>query len=162
MATKYAFIDRDGATIYEPPDDFQIDSLEKLFILPGVIQGFKKLIEKGYKLVMVTNQNGIGTPSFPTEDFLKPQNRMIEIFKENGVEFEEIFVCPHFPEDNCSCRKPKTGLVDKFFEDNDIDLENSFMYGDRDSDGEFAKNLGIKFFKVITNGQFAINIDQLN
>jgi imidazoleglycerol-phosphate dehydratase/histidinol-phosphatase len=79
--------------------------------------------------------------------------------KQEGIEFEEIFVCPHKPEDNCSCRKPKTGLVDAFFKENRarIDMENSFMYGDRESDEKFAKNLNLKIIKATTNGKF--NLD---
>lgn len=154
MAQKYAFLDRDGTLIFEPQDDFQIDSLEKLKILDGAIENMQKLQEQGYKLVMVTNQNGIGTPSFPTEDFEIPQARMMDIFAENGIEFEEVFVCPHFKEDNCECRKPKTALVDKFFADNDIDLENSFMCGDRDTDRQFGENLGMKYVPMECNGVF--------
>jgi imidazoleglycerol-phosphate dehydratase/histidinol-phosphatase len=148
---KIAFLDRDGALIFEPPTDFQIDSIEKLKILPGVIDALKKLLEMGYELVMVTNQNGVGTASFPREDFDAPQERMLEIFAENGVNFAEVFMCPHFPEDECLCRKPKLGMVKHFLATNEIDFENSFLYGDRDSDGEFAKNIGIKFIKTETN-----------
>jgi len=146
MLKKYAFLDRDGTLIYEPQDDFQIDSLEKLKILPGVIDG----------LVIVTNQDGLGEPSFPLENFEIPQNRMLEIFKENGIEFEEVFVCPHRASDNCVCRKPKTGLVDEFLKDK-IDMDNSFVYGDRETDREFANNLNLKFIKAQTNGKF--NLD---
>jgi len=148
---KYAFLDRDGALIFEPQTDFQIDSLEKLQILPGVIEALKKILEQGYELIMVSNQNGLGTPSFPTENFEAPQDRMLEIFKENGISFSKIFVCPHFPVENCECRKPKLGLLKEFLEENEIDKGNSFMYGDRESDRQFANNLGIKFYKAETN-----------
>lgn len=166
MATKYAFLDRDGAIIYEPkPEDtkegeipYQIDSLEKLKILDGVIDGLKSLIADGYKLIMVSNQNGIGSASFPTEKFEVPQKKLMEIFAENGIYFEDIFICPHFAAENCNCRKPKTGLVDAFFENNDIDMENSFMYGDRETDREFALNLGLKFIKAESNGRFVVNM----
>lgn len=156
MQQKYAFLDRDGALIYEPPDDFQIDSLEKLFILPGVISGLKKLTSNGYKLVLISNQDGLGTNSFPKENFKTPQKEMLKIFAENDITFDQIFICPHFPEDNCECRKPKIGMVEKFLSENNIDKNNSFMYGDRESDRKFAKNIGIPFYKVITNGQFNI------
>lgn len=156
MLKKYAFLDRDGTLIYEPRDDFQIDSLEKLKILPGVIDGLKKLIDDGFSLVIVTNQDGLGEPSFPLESFETPQNRMLEIFKENGIEFAAVFVCPHRTSDNCACRKPKTGLVDEFLKDK-IDTDNSFVYGDRETDREFAKNLNLKFIKAQTNGKF--NLD---
>jgi len=153
---KYAFLDRDGALIFEPRDNFQIDSLKKLKILPGVTKGLKRLKQKGFKFIMVSNQDGLGTKSFPKKDFEKPQNRLVEILMKQGIEFEKIFVCPHKEEGNCNCRKPKTGLLDAFFKSNcgRIDMENSFMYGDRESDRQFAKNLNLKFIKAQTNGKF--------
>lgn len=151
MLQKYAFIDRDGVLIFEPQDDFQIDSLEKLKILDGVIDALEKLQTNDYKLVMVSNQNGVGTESFPTEDFEIPHNKMLEIFQENGVEFDQVFVCPHFPEDNCNCRKPKTGLVDDFLQKITLDRENSFMVGDRQTDVQFGENIGIKGYQIKTN-----------
>jgi len=157
MLKKYAFLDRDGTLIYEPQDDFQVDSLEKLKILPGVIDGLKKLVSEGFSLVIVTNQDGLGEPSFPLENFEIPQNRMLEIFKENGIGFEAILICPHMPSDNCVCRKPKTGLVDEFLGEAENDMCNSFVYGDRETDREFANNLNIKFIKAQTNEKF--NLD---
>ncbi|MDP3971002.1 MAG: histidinol-phosphatase [bacterium] len=157
MKQAYAFLDRDGALIFEPQDDYQIDSLKKLKILNGVIDGLQKLITVGFKLVMISNQDGRGTDSFPEEKFLVPQNRMLEIFLENKIEFAEIFICPHFLRDSCVCRKPKLGLVEEWIKDNEIDEERSFMYGDRESDGEFAKNLKIKFIKTETNSPMNIN-----
>lgn len=161
MLQKYAFLDRDGALIFEPPDDFQIDSLEKLFILPGVIRGLKKLIKLGYELVLISNQDGLGTESFPKEQFETPQKKMLQIFKKNKIQFKKIFVCPHFSADNCECRKPKIGLVSEFLKENKIDIKKSFVYGDRKSDRQFAKYLGLKFYSVITNGQFNIDINNL-
>ena len=169
MSTKYAFLDRDGALIYEPPPEetalgevpYQIDSIEKLKILDGVVEGLQRLKELGYKFVMISNQDGMGTDVFPRPDFERPQQQMLNVFKENGIEFEEIFICPHLSEENCDCRKPKTGLVDEFFERNDIDMDNSIMYGDRYSDRQFAENLGLKFVKADTNGDFKID-DILN
>lgn len=154
MSQKYAFLDRDGTLIFEPQDTFQVDSIEKLKILDGVIEGLKKLQDQGFKLVMVTNQNGIGTPSFPTEDFEKPQARLLEVFRENGIEFDQIFVCPHRLEDDCKCRKPKTGMVDKFWNETDIDLAESFVCGDRETDKKFAEKLGIKYVPMECNGTF--------
>lgn len=156
MLKKYAFLDRDGTLIYEPQDDFQIDSLEKLKILPGVIDGLKKLVGNGFSLVIVTNQDGLGEPSFPFESFEIPQNKMLEIFKKNGIEFAAVFVCPHRASDNCACRKPKTGLVDEFLKD-ETDMDSSFVYGDRETDREFAKNLNLKFIKAQTNGKFDLD-----
>ena len=152
---KVAFIDRDGVLIFEPQDDFQVDSLEKYRILPDVIDGLKELIDQGYKLVMVTNQNGIGTESFPEEDFLLVQNKLLEDLRNEGIEFEKVFVCPHFAEDGCACRKPKTGMVDEFLKEIDLD-KASFMIGDRDTDLQFAENIGVRGFKIETNSKFLI------
>lgn len=150
---KYAFLDRDGTLIYEPQDAFQIDSLDKLTILDGVIASLQKLCEKGYRLIMVSNQNGVGSPAFPQENFEAPQKRLLEIFRDNNIEFEKIFICPHMPSDDCCCRKPKTGLVDEFIEDNRdyIDIQESFMCGDRESDRIFAENIGISYKVTRTN-----------
>lgn len=147
---KYAFLDRDGTLIFEPQDTFQIDSIDKLKILDGVIKGLKELKKLGYELIMVSNQDGLGTCSFPKADFEAPQNKMLSIFKKDGIEFKKIFICPHLPSGNCDCRKPKTGLVKDLF----IDKSNSFIIGDRATDQAFAKNLGIKFIQMQTNGDF--------
>lgn len=151
---KYAFLDRDGALIFEPQDTFQVDRLDQLQILPGVISGLKNLQKLGYRLVMLTNQDGLGSEKYPQKNFDLVQQRLLKIFEENGIVFEKIFVCPHFKEENCGCRKPKTGLVDEFFRTASVDLQNSFMYGDRETDRQFAENLGIRFIKADTNGPF--------
>lgn len=152
--SKYAFLDRDGTLIFEPQDTFQIDSIKKLKVLDGVIKGLKELKSRGYKFIMVTNQNGIGTASFPKVNFEAPQNKMLNIFEENGIEFEEIFICPHLPSQKCDCRKPKTGLVKKFLKGNLIDKSKSFVCGDRKTDKLFADNIGVKFIPMQTNGNF--------
>lgn len=152
---KIAFLDRDGTLIFEPPDTKQIDSLKKLQILPGAIDGLKNLQSSGYRLVMVSNQNGIGTDSFPTEAFEKPQQKLLELFRNEGIEFYKIFICPHFQQDNCDCRKPKKGLVENFFANESIDFEKSFMLGDRETDMEFAKNIGVSGLRMSTNGSFS-------
>lgn len=164
MSEKYAFIDRDGTLIFEPQDSFQIDSLEKLQVLDGAVEGLKKLRELGYKLALVSNQNGVGTPAFPTENFKIPQQEFLRILKEGGVEFDEIFVCPHFASDNCECRKPKLGLLKDFLSKVELDKKNSFMCGDRNTDLQFAANLGIRGVKIPLNGVFEINkiLNQLN
>lgn len=151
---KYAFLDRDGTLIFEPQDTFQIDSISKLKILDGVITGLKRLIKQGYALVMVTNQNGVGTLSFPQADFEAPQNKMLDILKQNGIRFKKIFICPHLPLKNCACRKPKTGLVRKFLKENVVDKGGSFVCGDKKTDFLFAENIGIKFIPMKTNGNF--------
>jgi len=148
--SKYAFLDRDGTIIFEPQDTYQIDSIEKLEILDGVIKSLNELTQKGYELVMVTNQNGLGSSSFPKANFDAPQNKMLSIFNENGIKFKEIFICPDLPSQNCDCRKPKIGLVKNLL----IDKSNSFVIGDRETDKLFAQNLGIKFISMQTNKDF--------
>lgn len=148
---KVAFIDRDGVILFEPQDDFQVDSLEKYRILPGAAEGLKKLKEAGYMLIMVSNQDGRGTKSFPEEDFLLVQNKMLEDLE---VEFDEIFICPHFAEDNCDCRKPKTGMVDEFLKNTPINYSESYVVGDRESDMQLARNIGVRGIKAETNGIF--------
>lgn len=151
---KYAFIDRDGTLIFEPQDTFQIDSIEKLKILDGTIKGLKKLIEQEYELILVSNQDGLGTSSFPRADFDAPQNRMLDIFEKNDIRFSEIFICPHFPAEKCNCRKPNLGLIEKFSRIYRIDKNSSFVCGDRESDKLFAKNIGIRFVPMPTNNNF--------
>lgn len=153
-AQKYAFLDRDGTLIFEPQDTFQIDSLEKLRILDGVIDGLKQLVKQEYKLIMISNQDGLGTSVFPQINFDAPQNKMLQIFERNGITFSKIFICPHLSQENCNCRKPKTGLIKKFFKDNKIDKSKSFVCGDRTSDKLYAKNIGIQFVRMKTNTNF--------
>lgn len=153
-AKKYALLDRDGTLIYEPQDTFQINSLDKLKILDRVIKGLKELKRQDFELIMISNQDGLGTSSFPKADFEAPQNKMLNLFKENGIKFKEIFICPHLPSLNCNCRKPKIGLVKKFLTQNQIDKNSSFVIGDRKTDELFAKNLGVKFISMQTNGDF--------
>jgi len=141
---KYALLDRDGTLIFEPQDTFQIDSIEKLKILDGVIKGLKKLKALGYELVIITNQDGLGTYQFPQANFEAPQNKMLRIFKENGIKLKKIYICT----------KPKTTLVKKILKENQIDKNNSFVCGDRSTDQLFAKNLGVKFISMKTNGNF--------
>lgn len=151
---KYAFLDRDGTLIFEPQDTFQIDSIEKLKILDGVIEGLKKLMRNVYELVMVTNQDGLRTNQFPLVNFQTPQKKLLSIFEENGIKFKKIYICPHLPSKKCGCRKPKTGLVKKFLRENPLDKNGSFVCGDRTNDQLFAKNIGIKFIPTKTNGDF--------
>ncbi len=152
--TRYAFLDRDGTLIFEPQDTFQIDSIEKLKVLDGVIEGLKELKSRGYELIMITNQDGLGTSSFPKANFEAPQNKMLSIFKEKGVQFREIFICPHLPSENCDCRKPQTGLIKKFLAASRMDKDSSFVSGDRTTDKLFAENIGIKFIYMQTNKNF--------
>jgi imidazoleglycerol-phosphate dehydratase/histidinol-phosphatase len=138
---KVLFIDRDGTLVIEPPVDYQLDSLEKLEFYPGVFQGLSRIVnELDYELVMVTNQDGLGTDSFPEATFWPAQNKVIQAFENEGIVFSEILIDKSFPEDNAPTRKPRTGLMQKYVHGN-YDLANSFVIGDRDSDIELAKNL---------------------
>jgi imidazoleglycerol-phosphate dehydratase/histidinol-phosphatase len=149
--TPTLFIDRDGTLVEEPPDE-QVDTLEKIRFLPGVFAALNELKRRGYRFVMVTNQDGLGTPSLPQADFQKPQEFILEAFRSQGIEFERIFVCPHFKADDCACRKPKTGLVESFLKDGGVDLSSSAVIGDRDTDLQFATNLGIRGLRVRRHG----------
>jgi imidazoleglycerol-phosphate dehydratase/histidinol-phosphatase len=151
---KIAFIDRDGTLIFEPPDTRQIDLVEKVRILPGVVEGLKRLKEEGYRFVMISNQDGRGTSSFPEEDFQRAQKEFLDLLEEKGIEFYRILICPHFAEDNCTCRKPQTGLVEDFLKQEKVNLEQSIMIGDRDADMEFARNVGVWAVRMQTNGSF--------
>lgn len=144
MKTKVLFIDRDGTLIWEPPTDFQIDSFEKFKFLPGVINWLGKIArELDYELVMVTNQDGLGTDSFPENTFWPVQNLMVEILESQGIKFSEICIDRTFEKDNQPTRKPNTGMLTKYL-CGDYDLKNSFVIGDRITDVKLAKNLGSK------------------
>lgn len=144
MSKKVLFIDRDGTIVIEPPIDYQLDSLEKLEYYPKVFQYLSKIaVELDYELVMVTNQDGLGTDSFPEATFWPAQNKIIQAFKNEGVVFGEVLIDRSFPADNAPTRKPRTGLLTQYLE-GDYDLENSFVIGDRLTDMELAKNLGAK------------------
>ncbi|MDD4627772.1 MAG: imidazoleglycerol-phosphate dehydratase HisB [Candidatus Peribacteraceae bacterium] len=151
---KIAFLDRDGTLIREPPEMRQVDRLEKLRILPGVREGLRSLQRAGYELVMVSNQDGLGTRSFPRRSFDIPQAALIGKLKNSGIRFREIYICPHFSSDRCGCRKPKTGLVHPLMKDTRINRAGCIMIGDRETDERFARRLGISFVGMRTNGRF--------
>lgn len=150
------FIDRDGTLIKEPEIDFQVDSLEKLEFMPNVFRGLysiQTLLD--YELVIVSNQDGLGTSSFPEDTFWPVQNKMLKTFKNEGISFDDIHIDPTLPEDNAPTRKPGTGMLQKYL-DGSYDLENSFVIGDRITDIKLAENLGSKaiaYGKSITNEQ---------
>ena len=138
---KVLFIDRDGTLVIEPPIDYQLDSLEKLEFYPGVFQWLSKIVtELDYELVMVTNQDGLGTDSFPEETFWPAQNKIIRAFENEGIRFKEILIDKSFPEANAPTRKPKTGLLNEYIYGN-YDMTNSYVIGDRATDMELAVNL---------------------
>jgi len=141
------FIDRDGTIIVEPPDE-QIDSLEKLELIPHAVEGLRLLRSRGFELVMVTNQDGLGTARFPRPAFDGPQAKLLRLLGGEGITFSQIFICPHLPADNCSCRKPKTGLLDQFLKEQKPDLSRSFVFGDRETDVVLAKNIGCRSVRL--------------
>ena len=136
------FIDRDGTLIVEPPEDFQVDSLEKLAFIPGAIRAMNFIATRlPYKLVMVTNQDGLGTDSFPEETFLPPHRKMLDTLAGEGVKFDDIIIDRTFPEDNAPTRKPGTALLGEYLSEA-YDLEHSYVIGDRLTDAMLARNLG--------------------
>ncbi|SHK10679.1 bifunctional histidinol-phosphatase/imidazoleglycerol-phosphate dehydratase HisB [Chryseobacterium polytrichastri] len=141
---KVLFIDRDGTLIIEPPIDFQVDSLEKLEFYPEVFQNLSKIAkELDYELVMITNQDGLGTESFPFEDFIKPQEKMLKAFENEGIIFSDILIDKSFEHENLPTRKPGIGMLGKYIY-GDYDLQNSYVIGDRLTDIQLAENLGSK------------------
>lgn len=158
MKKKALFIDRDGTLIFEPADE-QVDSFEKLEFLPGVFRNMH-LISKNldYELVMVTNQDGLGTPSYPEETFWPVQNFVLKAFENEGVMFDDICIDRSFPHENLPTRKPGTGMLTKYMK-GDYDLANSFVIGDRLTDIQLAKNIGAKGI-LINDGSLADELEK--
>lgn len=151
MSAKVLFIDRDG-TLVEEPDDFQVDAVNKVRLVAGVIPALLALQAAGFRCVMVSNQDGLGTQSFPQADFDAAQSHILHLFASQGIEFDEIFICPHFADDGCDCRKPKTGLLTRYLAATVLNLQESAVIGDRQSDVELAGRLGLRSFLVADNG----------
>jgi imidazoleglycerol-phosphate dehydratase/histidinol-phosphatase len=145
------FLDRDG-TLNEETADEQVDSLAKVRLMPGVVPALLDLQHAGFSFVIVSNQDGLGTPSLPREPFEQTHRFIMELFKSQGIEFEEVFFCPHFKHEGCGCRKPQLGMVRQYLAVNEIDKKRSFMVGDRDTDLEFAANLEIQGLRIRLNG----------
>jgi imidazoleglycerol-phosphate dehydratase/histidinol-phosphatase len=148
---KILFIDRDGTLVIEPSTDCQIDGFEKLEFYPGVFQNLAKIVkELDYTLVMVTNQDGLGTESFPENTFWPVHNKIVRAFENEGITFADIYIDKSFPHENLPTRKPGTGMLHKYIY-GEYDLKNSFVIGDRPSDVELAKNLGAKSVLISEN-----------
>jgi len=146
---KILFLDRDGTLIAEPPDH-QIDSVEKFVLLPGVIPSLLSLRDAGWRFVMVTNQDGLGTKSYPKRKWVQIQNLLLGILSSQGVSFDAVLMCPHFEKHRCACRKPQLGLVKDYLADPSWDRKRSRVVGDRDTDILLAKNMGIGAIKMGT------------
>ncbi|HET7535342.1 MAG TPA: bifunctional histidinol-phosphatase/imidazoleglycerol-phosphate dehydratase HisB [Candidatus Didemnitutus sp.] len=143
MSKKILFLDRDGTLITEPAD-FQIDRLSKFALEPEVIPALRRLRDAGYTFVMVTNQDGLGTPSFRDDEFRPLQELLLGILRSQGIAFEAVRVCPHTVADRCDCRKPKPGLLLDYLRDTSWSRANSAVIGDRETDLQLAENLGIQ------------------
>ncbi len=144
---KYCFIDRDGTLVKEPIDE-QVDQLNKIKLVDDVIPALFKLKQANYRFVMISNQDGLGTSSFPEDQFQVCQDFILQLFKSQGIEFEAIRICPHFEVNNCDCRKPKVALLLDYLKSQTINREHSCVIGDRESDTTLAENLGIQGFKL--------------
>jgi imidazoleglycerol-phosphate dehydratase/histidinol-phosphatase len=153
-ARRILFLDRDG-TLNEEASDEQIDAPAKVRLMPGVVPALLQLRQAGFAFVMVTNQDGLGTPRFPREAFDAAHRFILQLLSSQGIEFEAIFICPHFKHEDCGCRKPKLGMLQAYLEANEIDRTNSYMVGDRDTDMEFAAHLGISGLRISLRGASA-------
>ena len=155
------FIDRDGTLIEEPADE-QIDAFEKLKFTKGVFRNLHFIREHtDFEFVMVSNQDGLGTDAFPEDTFWPVHNFILQTLESEGVTFDEILIDPHFPEDNAPTRKPNTGLVEKYMNDPAYDIANSYVIGDRETDRQFAKNIGCKSLILSDEGMSWDKISEL-
>ena len=148
---RVAFVDRDGTLIEEPVDE-QVDAIDKIRFMPGVFAALGELQRRGFRLVIVTNQDGLGTASYPFAAYQAVHEFMTETFRSQGIEFDAVFVCPHRPEDACACRKPSTALIEQYLRAQPVELADSWMIGDRDTDLQFARNMGVRGLLVRHQG----------
>ena len=161
MTKKYLFLDRDGTIIYEPEDE-QIDTLEKLELIPGVIRNLYKLQHQlDYRLVMVTNQDGLGTPDYPEDSFRLIQNKLLSLLENEGVNFEAVKIDSSTESNPSPNRKPGTGMIEAYLSD-ELDVDNSFVIGDRLTDAEMAEKAGIKSILIDKSTQNKIPGNGLN
>ncbi|MGB5491211.1 MAG: bifunctional histidinol-phosphatase/imidazoleglycerol-phosphate dehydratase HisB [Woeseiaceae bacterium] len=149
MSVKVLFIDRDG-TLIEEPDDFQVDAVEKIRLVDEVIPSLLELSRHGYRFVMVSNQDGLGTDAFPQARFDACHTHTLQLFNSQGIDFDAVYICPHLPEDNCECRKPRPGLLTRYLAATNIDLAQSAVIGDRRTDMQLAERIGVRGLLVNT------------
>ena len=141
------FVDRDGTLIAEPAD-YQVDGYEKFKLVDGVIPALLRFAQAGYALVMVSNQDGLGTATYSQASFDRIQALLLQVFNSQGIAFEQILICPHTAADGCDCRKPKTAMLSAYLSSNDWDRSRAAVVGDRVTDLELAKNLGVRGFQL--------------
>jgi imidazoleglycerol-phosphate dehydratase/histidinol-phosphatase len=153
MPDKVLFIDRDGTLIEEPADN-QVDALHKVRLVRGVIPALLALKSAGYRLVIVSNQDGLGSDTFPQADFDLCHEHILALFVSQGITFDEIFVCPHTDQDKCECRKPRTGLLTRFLAESTLQLDACAVIGDRQADLQLADNIGVRGFLIDPAGSF--------
>lgn len=151
MSAPVALLDRDGTLVVEPPDE-QVDSLAKVRLANGVVPALRELVDRGYRLLVVTNQDGLGGEGYPRAAFDEVEAHLADLFASQGVRFEAVLVCPHRAGDGCRCRKPEPTLVDDYLRGQAIDRVRSAVVGDRDSDLELARRLGLRGFRVAARG----------
>ena len=157
---KGLFLDRDGVINVEKNYLYKIEDFE---FIDGIFYSLKKIQDLGYKIFIITNQSGIGRNYYTIDDFNKLTSWMIEEFKKNEIIISQVQLCPHGPNDNCTCRKPKTGMIDNILKKYDIDLANSWLVGDKSSDIKCAKNAGIlNTIQVKTGHKFNDNESEAN
>jgi imidazoleglycerol-phosphate dehydratase/histidinol-phosphatase len=155
---KILFIDRDGTLICEAPPTYQIDSVDKITFYPGMFSWLGKIArEMNFELVMVTNQDGLGTESFPEENFLPPHQLIMRNLENEHIHFSEVLIDKTFPEENAPTRKPKMGMLKKYIDNAEYDLKNSYVIGDRITDMQLAKNLSCKGLWLNTDENLGVS-----